>query len=75
MSLFQDLEREVGTFHPRSTTVHTLRELAPVMEDQSDGDADMTMGDDTMATESLTAGNKRKLSVIIFCYSTPFIPD
>ncbi|KAF4620397.1 hypothetical protein D9613_001187 [Agrocybe pediades] len=40
MKLFADLEREVSSGQPRSTTVHTLRALAPVMEDVSDGEVD-----------------------------------
>jgi len=46
------------------TAIYKQRKLAyDLMLNQSDGDADMTMWDDTMAAESWTAGIKVSTSI------------
>ncbi|KDR69778.1 hypothetical protein GALMADRAFT_908498 [Galerina marginata CBS 339.88] len=57
MSMFHVLDREANATHPRSTLVHTLRELAPVVDVESDGEAE-----DAMVVDGAVAGDKRKLN-------------
>ncbi|KAF9476670.1 hypothetical protein BDN70DRAFT_882134 [Pholiota conissans] len=53
MAMFMGLDRDVGALHPKSALSHTLRELAPPMEYESEGEDDMVV-------DGASLGDKRK---------------
>lgn len=56
MAKFLDLDKGVGSSQPKSTLAHTLREMAPTVEGESDSD-----DDSAMVVDGAVAGDKRKL--------------